>query len=137
MGEPTTAAFLQREVDRLNKLYEFEGGDKLVIEYTMGRPRLYRSFGAVEVSPRLTKPQMALFLDGLYAAMGLVVHTAILQVYRALIGACECGHPMPAHQSGEGPWTGFCADQECKCEWPTKPPARESRVERSRSRRWQ
>ncbi len=21
---------------------------------------------------------------------------------------CTCGHPLTEHQTGEGPWTGFC-----------------------------
>lgn len=32
---------------------------------------------------------------------------------------CSCGHPVREHQVGEGPWTGFCADVDCKCERPT------------------
>lgn len=42
-------------------------------------------------------------------------------------GTCECGHALSGHQTGEGPWTGFCADHDCKCESPT-PAASESRL---------
>jgi len=40
---------------------------------------------------------------------------------------CACGHPVIEHQTGKGPWTGFCyADastptdptRQCKCERP-------------------
>lgn len=32
---------------------------------------------------------------------------------------CTCGHPLDEHQTGEGPWSGFCYDHDCKCERPT------------------
>jgi hypothetical protein len=28
----------------------------------------------------------------------------------------DCGHGNDQHQSGEGPWTGFCGTPECDCE---------------------
>lgn len=28
----------------------------------------------------------------------------------------NCYHPADAHQSGSGPWTGFCGVPECECE---------------------
>jgi len=31
---------------------------------------------------------------------------------------CSCGHAIDEHQTGEGPWTGFCFDPDCKCEQP-------------------
>lgn len=31
---------------------------------------------------------------------------------------CACGHPRDGHQTGKGPWTGFCGDPDCKCEEP-------------------
>jgi hypothetical protein len=31
---------------------------------------------------------------------------------------CVCAHPIAAHQTGEGPWTGFCGDLDCECESP-------------------
>lgn len=36
---------------------------------------------------------------------------------------CSCGHPVASHQTGTGPWTGFCyalasGDDECECERP-------------------
>jgi hypothetical protein len=33
---------------------------------------------------------------------------------------CDCGDPIAEHQTGEGPWTGFCANPDCKCESPTQ-----------------
>jgi len=41
---------------------------------------------------------------------------------------CECGHRVDQHQTGEGPWTGFCyalpedgqlTGEACQCERPT------------------
>jgi hypothetical protein len=54
---------------------------------------------------------------------------------------CDCGHPLDMHQTGKGPWTGFCygtlgtiadgdyaatliaqgvdANEPCACEKPT------------------
>ena len=29
---------------------------------------------------------------------------------------------MAEHQTGQGPWTGFCAADDCKCESPSPPP---------------
>jgi uncharacterized lipoprotein YmbA len=31
---------------------------------------------------------------------------------------CGCGHPVDDHQTGTGPWTGFCGhlEVECGCE---------------------
>jgi hypothetical protein len=35
---------------------------------------------------------------------------------------CVCGHPVTTHQTGFGPWTGFCFhDPECECEEPRNP----------------
>lgn len=31
---------------------------------------------------------------------------------------CGCGHPWLEHQTGDGPWAGFCSDPDCKCESP-------------------
>lgn len=47
---------------------------------------------------------------------------------------CDCGHPIDQHQTGDGPWTGFCygtlreigdpipdgldPDEPCSCEGP-------------------
>ena len=31
---------------------------------------------------------------------------------------CTCGHPVSAHQTGDGPWTGFCGQSDCDCEAP-------------------
>lgn len=40
---------------------------------------------------------------------------------RLLLEVCNCGHLFREHQTGEGPWTGFCGgnDAECECVWPT------------------
>lgn len=42
-----------------------------------------------------------------------------------LTGTCRCGHPVAGHQTGEGPWTGFCYatnagdySSDCDCERP-------------------
>jgi hypothetical protein len=32
---------------------------------------------------------------------------------------CDCGHPISEHQTGSGPWTGFCGQSDCDCEQPT------------------
>jgi len=41
---------------------------------------------------------------------------------------CDCGHAINAHQTGDGPWTGFCyalpkdgqlTGESCQCERPT------------------
>jgi hypothetical protein len=39
---------------------------------------------------------------------------------RIVTADCSCGHPVAEHQTGTGPWTGFCADTDCKCESPAK-----------------
>lgn len=31
---------------------------------------------------------------------------------------CTCGHRVDDHQTGAGPFTGFCAGYDCKCEAP-------------------
>jgi hypothetical protein len=31
---------------------------------------------------------------------------------------CVCGHELVAHQTGQGPWTGFCGGRGCDCEAP-------------------
>jgi len=36
---------------------------------------------------------------------------------------CTCGHPVDGHQTGDGPWTGFCGDPDCKCELPIPDPS--------------
>lgn len=34
---------------------------------------------------------------------------------------CDCGHLFSLHQTGDGPWAGFCyAGDDCKCERPTQ-----------------
>jgi hypothetical protein len=37
-------------------------------------------------------------------------------------GLCSCGHAIDAHQTGEGPWSGFCGGEVdsggCECESP-------------------
>ena len=59
-----------------------------------------------------------------------VVPYPLAQAVRDGVAAslCECGHEIAAHQTGEGPWTGFCgADMDCPCESPSSSDAPESR----------
>lgn len=37
------------------------------------------------------------------------------------MSVCACGHDYGAHQTGEGPWTGFCGASGCDCEAPREP----------------
>ena len=41
----------------------------------------------------------------------------IIDAVDAVATMCVCGHEVAMHQTGEGPWTGFCAESECECEW--------------------
>ncbi len=64
---------------------------------------------------------------------------------------CECGHTFGQHQTGDGPWTGFCGgtlgqlpaeyrtegdsdDEPCACERPVTPDAYAAQVASIRAR---
>lgn len=64
-----TKASLEEQADRLNRVLSLEGADRLTVEYAYGRPRLFRGDGSREVSPRLSKPMLELFMDGMMAGI--------------------------------------------------------------------
>lgn len=38
------------------------------------------------------------------------------EIHGSVSGVCSCGHAMGDHQTGEGPWTGFCGVADCECD---------------------
>ncbi len=56
----------------------------------------------------------------------MIIHAAVPSAGWSSVGGvvsathpCStCRHPMTAHQTGEGPFTGWCYQDDCDCEWP-------------------
>lgn len=55
-----------------------------------------------------------------------IIDSTVAEVEEQVSDPCRCEHPLHMHQTGEGPWTGFCAwmdtdGNQCKCSQPEPP----------------
>jgi hypothetical protein len=58
--------------------------------------------------------------SGLGVAETHPLYEAYLEASLDIDDPCaDCGHSIEDHQTGDGPWTGFCGIPDCECEAPT------------------
>lgn len=65
MSERTTKRGLEEAVSRINRRWNAD----LALEWAYGRPRVTNLTQSKDISPRLPKGELALWLDGYYSAL--------------------------------------------------------------------